>query len=68
MDLEELKAILQRDKGKIIIVENGKPLMVILPYENEGLYSAQEEIAESLEEEEEMGSAPGELTLDDLPL
>ena len=36
MDLKELKRILEKDKGKIIIVEDGKPIMVILPYEDFG--------------------------------
>ncbi|OHA64879.1 MAG: hypothetical protein A3D64_01100 [Candidatus Wildermuthbacteria bacterium RIFCSPHIGHO2_02_FULL_49_9] len=69
MDLEELKRILQKDKGKIIIVENGKPLMIILPYENpteeEGLSGEPPEVFE-----EPKGLEPelGELTIDDLPL
>ncbi|MCH7828348.1 hypothetical protein IH982_00555 [Patescibacteria group bacterium] len=68
MDLEELKRILQKDKGKIIIVENGKPVMIILPYENQDLHHSQEEAVEPPLEEEEMGPVPGELTIDDLPL
>jgi len=68
MDLEELKRILKKDKGKIIIVENGKPVMIVLPYENQDLQNNKEEAIEPLLEEEEMGSVPGELTIDDLPL
>ena len=68
MDLEELKRILQKDKGKIIIVENGKPIMVILPYEDVALQNSHEEEVEPLLEEEDVGSAPGELTIDDLPI
>ena len=68
MDLEDLKRILQKDKGKIIIVENGKPVMIVLPYENQDLGKSQEEAVEPLLEEEEAGSVPGELTIDDLPL
>jgi len=33
MDLEEIKKIIKINKSKIIIVENGKPLFVISPYE-----------------------------------
>ena len=68
MDLEELKRILKKDKGKIIIVENGKPVMIILPYDNEYSRDSKEEIAEPLLEEEEVGSLAQELTIDDLPL
>ena len=68
MDLEELKRILKKDKGKIIIVENGKPVMIVLPYDNEDSRGSQEEIAKPLLGSEEMGPAPGELTIDDLPL
>lgn len=68
MDLKELQAILQKEKGKIIIVENGAPVMVILPYEtykNQVLKSPQEQREEMVEEQEPESD---ELTLDDLPL
>ena len=66
MDLEELKRILQKNKGKIIIVENGKPVMIISPYEYDGEGKAkQEEVVEPLLRDEDIG---GELTIDDLPL
>ena len=68
MDLEELQRILKKDKGKIIIVENGKPVMIVLPYENQDLQHSQEKTAEPLLEEEERGSLAEELTIDDLPL
>lgn len=68
MDLEELKRILQKDKGKIIIVENGKPVMIILPYENPGLKDPSEDMREPFEQEREIGVESGELTIDDLPL
>jgi hypothetical protein len=63
MDLEELKGILKRDKGKIIIVEDGKPVMIVLPYTN-----GENSIEEDFMEEEKFGAPPGELTIDDLPL
>ena len=33
MDLNELRDIIQREGGKIIIVENGKPQMVVMSFE-----------------------------------
>ena len=70
MDLEDLKRILKKDKGKIIIVEDGKPVMIISSYvdDNEDVESKQEEVVEPLLPEEDMGPLPGELTIDDLPL
>ncbi len=34
MNLEEIKQILEKEKGKIVIVENGEPTMVISPFDN----------------------------------
>jgi hypothetical protein len=60
MTIKELKNLLQSAKGKIIVVEDEKPIMVITPYEEENL-------------ERQRGpsfakASEGELTLDDLPL
>lgn len=70
MNLEDLKKILRKDKGKIIIVENGEPVMIISPYEydSEETEKEQEEVVEPLLPDEEIGSPQGELTIDDLPL
>jgi len=32
MDLNEIKKIIEEDDGKIIIVENGEPVMVVTSY------------------------------------
>ena len=68
MDLEELKRILEKDKGKIIIVENGKPIMVILPYENLVAKDSSKDMQEPFEQERGESEDPRELTIDDLPL
>lgn len=70
MDLEDLKRILKKDKGKIIIVEDGKPVMIISSYvdDNEDVESKQEEVVEPLLQGEDIEPMPGELTIDDLPL
>ena len=34
MDLNEIKNLIEIDGGKFIIVENGKPIMVILSFED----------------------------------
>ena len=68
MDFNEIKNLIQQEGGKIIIVENGKPLMVVLSFEDfkaRTLRQAQGKAvtqAPSLEQNEE------ELTIDDLPL
>ena len=72
MDFKELQDLLRREKSKIIIIENGEPIMVILPYEE---YKKQ--MSETLEEpfQNEPPAPPQdenadqeELTIDDLPL
>ena len=70
MDLEDLTRILKKEKGKIIIVENGKALMIISAYEDDDneIESKQEDVVEPLLGEEDVGLLPGELTIDDLPL
>ena len=70
MDLEDLKRILKKEKGKIIIVENGKAVMIISAYEDDDneIESKQEDVVEPLLGEEDVGLLPGELTIDDLPL
>ncbi|MCH8244424.1 hypothetical protein IIB97_00870 [Patescibacteria group bacterium] len=68
MDLEELKRILQKDKGKIIIVENGKPVMIILLYENQGSKDPSEDTQGPFEKEREAGVESEELNIDDLPI
>ncbi|MDP4007494.1 MAG: hypothetical protein Q8P55_02810 [bacterium] len=68
MDLEEIKRILHKDKGKIIIVEEGKPVMIILPYEEQDPEVHSSEEREPFLEEQEMDSGAEELTIDDLPL
>lgn len=77
MDLKEIQDLLKGEKGKIIIVENGEPLMVILPYEEykkKGSGSNADDsgngngngISEPLPEE--IPDSQSELTIDDLPL
>jgi prevent-host-death family protein len=34
MNLEEIKEIIQKEGGKIVIVEEGKPQMVVMSYED----------------------------------
>ena len=34
MDLDEIKEIIEIDGGKFIIVENGRPIMVVTSFEN----------------------------------
>ena len=34
MDLKEIQQIVEKDKGKFIIVENGRPVMVIISFQD----------------------------------
>ena len=68
MTIKELKTLLDKAKGKIIVVEDEKPIMVITPYEEQGFPSLSQEgeLARRSPEQSRMGE--GGLTLDDLPL
>ena len=74
MDFQEIKDIIQRDGGKIIIVENDKPRLVVMsfeeykrkrqpvsPIQNAPVHKS-DDLAVVQERERE------ELTIDDLPL
>ena len=72
MNLQELKDIIQRDGGKIIIVENDKPELVVMSFE-EYRAKTKERLSPSFapplpppqrEDERERS----DLTIDDLPL
>ena len=69
MDLNELRDIIQREGGKIIIVENGKPQMVVMSFEE------WKRKAKLKEEQAPMPTPPSRdeenlrgITIDDLPL
>lgn len=57
MDFNELKNLIQQEGGKIIVVENGKPVLVVLSFED---FKARSKKVEPQDDEE--------LTIDDLPL
>lgn len=70
MDFNEIKNLIQQEGGKIIVVENGKPVMVVLSFEDfkargkKAAVQAQDSsrVPPPEPEQEE------ELTIDDLPL
>ena len=81
MDLKELRQLLAAEGGKIIIVEDERPVCVITSYEeymNRGQKnerrkedpkpSFKETNTERREEEKGVGDYTGELTIDDLPV
>ena len=67
MNLEELKKLINPE-GKVVIIEDGKPVMVILSYED---YKERKkykgEKLDSTEKPSENEKSGRELTLDDLP-
>ena len=60
MDFNEIKNLIQQEGGKIIVVENGKPVMVVLSFEDFK--------ARNNNKKEEPQNNDEELTIDDLPL
>ncbi|MBI2112965.1 MAG: hypothetical protein HYT50_00065 [Candidatus Wildermuthbacteria bacterium] len=74
MDLNDLKTLLRREGGKIIIVEDGEPTMVISSYvsakSNPGTAKQMPPKRQEPPPEPEQEPEPDddELTIDDLPL
>ena len=67
MDLKQVKQLLGKVGGKIVIVENDKPTLVIISYESyTGTGQKQEEVFYNKISEEEIPTE--ELTIDDLPV
>ena len=64
MTIKELKTLLDKAKGKIIVVEDEKPIMIITPYE-EQMPTLEGGLARR---SPSVGEGVGGLTLDDLPL
>ncbi len=84
MDLNEIREIIEQDGGKFIIVENGKPIFVIISFNEykgkissrSGLtparekinFSAAPEIPAEKNQPEVSPELNGEVNIDDLPL
>ena len=66
MDINEIKNIIEADKGKFIIVENGKPIMVIVSFED---YKKifQSNTAVGSQENSPQVQKDRDLTIEDLP-
>ena len=69
MTFDELKNLVPQDGEKYIIVENGKPIMVLLSFEDyKKSFSKQKEIEfRQTPKFPESKMKEGELTLEDLP-
>ena len=70
MDLKEIKELITEGGGKIIIVENDKPVFVVQSYEEyKGKKAPVAQPAKAEQKEKtSQESSSRELTLDDLPL
>ena len=72
MDLNEIKNLIEIDGGKFIIVENGKPVMVVIPFEDYKNRLIEKKVNPTFAKKElkpspkELESEP--LKLEDLPL
>lgn len=70
MDFNEIKNLIQQEGGKIIVVENGKPVMVVLSFEDFKARS-KKAVAQAQDSSRVLPPEPEqdeELTIDDLPL
>ena len=63
MDFGELKKIIDSKESKVVIIENGKPVMVVMSYEDyEGRFKGEEKVKEI---PKELADEP--LKIEDLP-
>lgn len=68
MDLNDIKQLINSNKERIIIVENGKPVVVLISfaeYQKNFRNSEKSETKQTTEEKEE--ETKKELTIEDLP-
>ena len=68
MDFDEIKQLINSNKERIIIVENGKPVVVLISfaeYQKNFRNSEKSETKQTTEEKEE--ETKKELTIEDLP-
>ena len=70
MDLNEIKKIMEADGGKFIIIEDGKPVMVVMSFEE---YKSKLNLKEADSDRKEKKQLPKELNdeelkVEDLPL
>ena len=68
MDFNEIKQLINSNKERIILVENGKPVVVLISfadYQEHFKNSEENEIEEETEEKKE--EIKKELTIEDLP-
>ena len=65
MDLNEIKKIIEEDGGKIIVIENGEPVMVVTSFDEyrKKKQTARKEPVEAIPEE----LNEDELKIEDLP-
>ena len=75
MDLKEIKQLMEDGGGKIIIVENDKPTIIVMSYEEYAQRSHAKPVFTEKKENELMSipvqneqNSEKELTIDDLPL
>ena len=70
MDINEIREIIESDGGKFIIVENGKPIMVIVSFEEYKKRLMEKKVEPAKKEQKLLPKEleSNELKLEDLPL
>jgi hypothetical protein len=70
MELKEIRQLIEQEHGKVIIVEEGQPVLIISEYTSRA-HAAQDTVVKSqpVPESIEVRQKPAdELTIDDLPV
>jgi PHD/YefM family antitoxin component YafN of YafNO toxin-antitoxin module len=70
MDIKELKEIIEKEKGKVIIVEDGKPVIIAMSFEDymdKKEEKKEEKIVPFSDQEDHFSEGEEELKVEDLP-
>lgn len=70
MDLNEIKKLLGKEGGKLVIIEDGKPTMVVYSYEtySDSGVEKEEVTYNEIPQQPQEEISNDELTIDDLPV
>lgn len=68
MDLNEIKKLLGKEGGKLVIIEDGKPTMVVYSYGQHAGAEKEEITYDEIPQQPKEEVSNDELTIDDLPV
>lgn len=68
MDFKHIKDFLESEPGKVLVLEDGEPRLIIMPYKDYQRMKSEHYKSSTSSEEEDNPRSEQEITLDDLPV